>query len=113
MELKVHFSFGKSGRDVTMPDDRDIQVLRARPHSALADVRRATLDALNRPIESRPLIEIARGRRTACVVVSDITRPVPNREILPPLLDTIAEAGIDRENVTLLIATGIHRSRRN
>jgi nickel-dependent lactate racemase len=42
-------------------------------------------------------------------VISDITRPVPNRVLLPPLLETLQQAGIRKEAITLLIATGMHR----
>ena len=42
--------------------------------------------ALSRPIGTPPLRELAKGRKNACVVISDFTRPVLNRIILPPLL---------------------------
>jgi nickel-dependent lactate racemase len=42
-------------------------------------------------------------------VICDITRPVPNRLMLPPILDRIESAGVATENVTILIATGLHR----
>jgi nickel-dependent lactate racemase len=43
------------------------------------------------------------------VVICDITRPVPNKQILPPLLRTLEDAGVPREGITILIATGLHR----
>src|SRR5207244_10663321 len=61
------------------------------------------------PIGTRPLGELARGRKNACVLVCDITRPVPNRLILPPLLRTLEEQGIARKNMLILVATGLHR----
>ncbi len=70
---------------------------------------RAIADSLSRPIESKPLSTISSGRKNVCVLISDITRPAPNRLMLPPILDTIAAAGIPRSAVTILIATGIHR----
>jgi nickel-dependent lactate racemase len=42
-------------------------------------------------------------------VVCDITRPVPNSTLLPPILDALAAGGITRDRVTILIATGTHR----
>jgi lactate racemase len=56
-----------------------------------------------------PLIELARGKRTAAISVCDITRPAPNREVLPPVLRRLEAAGIPREGITILIATGLHR----
>jgi len=107
--MRIRFSYGKEGVALTLPDDRNVTVLRARRATPIRDVEAATLRALAEPIESKPLSEIARGRKDACIVISDITRPVPNRLILPPILRTLEEAGIAREAITILIATGIHR----
>jgi nickel-dependent lactate racemase len=52
---------------------------------------------------------LARGRRDACVVIGDVTRPVPNRVILPPLLTALEQGGIAREKILILVATGLHR----
>ncbi len=42
-------------------------------------------------------------------MVCDITRPVPNELILRPVLETLEQAGIARDQITILIATGLHR----
>lgn len=55
------------------------------------------------------MAELARGRQSACVVISDVTRPVPNAVILPPLLATLEQNGIPRERIVILNATGMHR----
>jgi nickel-dependent lactate racemase len=62
-----------------------------------------------RPIGTPPLAEIARGRRNVCILICDITRPVPDRLILPPLLRTLEEQGIARRDILILVATGLHR----
>lgn len=46
----------------------------------------AIAESLRRPIQSKPLSDISRGKKNACIVISDITRPAPNRLILPPSL---------------------------
>ncbi len=51
----------------------------------------------------------AHGKRSACILICDITRPVPNQLILPPLLRTLEQEGIERKNILILIATGLHR----
>ena len=52
---------------------------------------------------------LARDCRTACILVCDITRPVPNGLFLRPLVEQLIAAGIDRKNILILIATGLHR----
>ncbi len=107
--MRVTLDYGRTGLDVELPDDRVVGPLAIRPAPPLADPAAALEAALARPIGTRPLAEVARGRRDACVLVCDITRPVPNRLILPPLLRTLEAQGIARENILLLVATGLHR----
>ena len=64
---------------------------------------------LESPTGSAPLRLLAKGKKDACILVCDITRPVPNRTILRPMLRILEEAGIARKDVLLLIATGLHR----
>ena len=108
--MKVTLDYGKTGLDVTLPDDRLIAPpLAIRPAEPLADPALALAAALQNPIGTKPLAELARGKETACVVVCDITRPVPNTLLLPPILRTIEEAGMPRAGITILVATGLHR----
>ena len=65
--------------------------------------------ALAYPIGTPSLRRLARGRKNACIVIADITRPVPNAVILPPMLRMLEEEGIAREDITLLVGTGLHR----
>jgi len=83
------------------------EILEPLPMPVLKDPEGAVSAALSHPIESLALAELTRGRKNACVVISDITRPVPNRVILPPLLKTLESAGIERTGITILIATGV------
>ncbi len=64
--------------------------------------------SLARPFGSRPLAELASGKRTACIVISDKTRPVPNKLILPPILALLKKSGLKTKNVAILIGTGTH-----
>jgi nickel-dependent lactate racemase len=95
--------------EVELPEDRIVGPLAIRPAKPLANPDEAVVQALQNPIGSRPLAEIARGRKNACVLVCDLTRPVPNRVILPPLLRTLEQQGIARSDILILIATGLHR----
>ena len=60
------------------------------------------------PIGAPDLRQLARGKRNIVIIISDHTRPVPSRAILPPMLRAIREASPGAE-VTLLVATGCHR----
>jgi len=107
--MRIVLPYGRSGLEVEIPGDRIEKVLRMRPPRPIADVRGAVAAALENPTGSPPLGELARGKRTACVAVCDITRPVPNRLLLPPIIEAIESAGVPRSGITILIATGLHR----
>ena len=64
--------------------------------------------AMAAPMGSPRLAELAKGKKTATIIVSDHTRPVPSKHILPFMLAELREGNPDID-VTLLIATGFHR----
>ncbi|HOL72690.1 MAG TPA: nickel-dependent lactate racemase [Bryobacteraceae bacterium] len=107
--MRIDLAFGKTGLTVDLPSGYEYRVLEARSAQPLADAEKAIECGLDAPIESPPLLELARGKRTAAISVCDITRPAPNRLVLPPLLRRLEQAGIPREGITILIATGLHR----
>jgi len=102
--MRTAIAYGRGRLGLTLPPDAC--ELAARPVAPLADPARAVAQALEHPIACPPLRNLAAGRRHACVAVSDITRPVPYRVLLPPLLAAL-DGVVDR--ITLLVATGTHR----
>lgn len=108
--MKLAVAFGKQGLILMLPDGPHYEVLKARSASPVTDIRRALDAALDAPLGCLPLMELAAGKRSAAISVCDITRPAPNSVTLPPLLDRLHRAGIAPENVTLCIATGLHRA---
>ncbi len=98
---------GESTISLRVPESAII--LDMKPLVPIPDQEAAVHAALKEPLHSPPLSDIARGRKNACIVISDFTRPVPNQVILPPLLATLEQSGIKPEDITILIATGMHR----
>lgn len=107
--LRVKLDYGRTGLNVELAADRLLGPLEIQPVPPLADPDAAVREVLERPIGTPSLAEVARGKKSACILVCDITRPVPNETILRPLLRTLHEAGIERDSVLLLVATGLHR----
>lgn len=58
------------------------------------------------PIDARPLADVAKSSDRVVIVTSDGTRPVPNRQLIPWIIESL---GISEEQVTVLIGTGTHR----
>ena len=107
--MRVELSYGKGSLQLELPDALNATVIRKPPMPVLADPITGVQAALNQPLGSRPLIEEARGARTACILICDITRPVPNGLLLPPLIRALLDAGLSARNIRVLVATGLHR----
>ena len=64
--------------------------------------------AMENPIGSAKLEALSAGKKTCTIIISDHTRPVPSRDILPPMLEALRQ-GNPEIDITLLVATGFHR----
>ena len=106
--MKIKLSYHKNGLEVELPGENVRAVLRKPAAPALREPAEALADGLRNPIGSEPLSEIARGKRNAVIVVSDRTRPVPNRTLLPPIIKVLKDAGIAAADITIIVATGLH-----
>ncbi|MCF8085475.1 MAG: nickel-dependent lactate racemase [Desulfohalobiaceae bacterium] len=105
--MRTSLLYGEKELEIEVPDRT--AVLDAAPVPALSDQVEGVRRSLEEPVGAPSLQEMAQGRGDACVVISDITRPVPNKAILSPLLASLERAGIPRERITILVATGMHR----
>ena len=105
--MKLDLDYGRHGLQVEVPDHA--RVLRMAGAPGLDRVEERLQEALLRPLGTPSLGTLAAGCRNPCIVIADITRPVPNATILPPILKVLDEAGIPREQITILVGTGLHR----
>ena len=108
--MRVGLEYGRTGLEVELPERNVVKCLEYRPAEPLADPAEEVRRRLAQPTGTPPLAELASGRKDACVVICDITRPVPNRVLLGPILWTLEESGIPRKEITILVATGLHRA---
>jgi nickel-dependent lactate racemase len=107
---KARFAFGKNALTLTLPDEYTYEVIESRTSSPVSNPIDAINDALDRPVASRSLQELAKGKKSAAIAVCDITRPVPNRVTLPLMLEKLHKAGIDVDGISIIVATGLHRN---
>ncbi len=107
--MRVRLEYGRDGLEVQLPQKHVVKCLGCQPAEPLSRPQSHVEACLQEPIGTPPLAELARGRRSACVVISDVTRPVPNRIILPPILAVLQQSGIARQKILILVATGLHR----
>ena len=101
--MAVELLYGRGTLSVDVPEGVRATVIEKHAMPILPEPRRAIGEALT------PLGEHARGKRSACILICDITRPVPNHLFLQPLIRRLLAAGVPAEGITVLVATGLHR----
>ena len=107
--MQLNLRYGRTGMPIDLAEDLDVEVLHLNPLPALTESNQALDESLRNPIGCASLDRIAAGRESACIVISDVTRPVPNEPILQSMLACLHDSGIPRHKVTILVATGLHR----
>ena len=108
--ITLQLPYGRGKLPARIDPRRLRAVLTARLPEASPDGADALVGAaLAAPIGAPALDRLARGKRNVVIIVSDHTRPVPSRVILPPMLRAVREASPQAE-ITLLVATGCHRA---
>jgi nickel-dependent lactate racemase len=107
--MNVELAYGKSTLDLNLPEGVNATVIRKKPLPIIADPAAAIRAVLDKPIGAPPLRELAHGKASACILICDITRPVPNHLFLQPMIRDLMAAGIPADGITVLVATGLHR----
>jgi nickel-dependent lactate racemase len=103
--MKIRLDYGTDGLEVSIPDRNIFSIGVGAEEPPIESVDEHVRKSLLNPIGSLPLPELCRNKKTACIVVSDKTRPVPNAILLPPILDLLEQRNI---TTTILIACGMH-----
>ncbi|MCD7859852.1 MAG: nickel-dependent lactate racemase [Firmicutes bacterium] len=106
----VEFGYGEGVQTVQIPDGNLQAVLTANPMEHARRGEEAVRYALANPIGDIPLRRKVRPGQRVAILVSDISRPVPSYEILPPLLEELFAAGCRAEDVTVVFGLGSHRA---
>jgi nickel-dependent lactate racemase len=105
----IRIAYGRGHLPLRLPSGARPTVIRKAVLPKLPDALAAIARAFAEPTAGRPLAELARGRKSACILICDITRPVPNHLFLRPMIQSLAASGIPLDAITVLVATGLHR----
>ena len=99
--------YGDEDFTLELPDSWDVKVFNMK--NAKEIFPKDVEVALNNPIGTPTLIELAKGKQNAIIVVEDISRPTPMENILKIIIDQLNTAGIEDEKISILSALGAHR----
>ncbi|MEX0568317.1 MAG: nickel-dependent lactate racemase, partial [Candidatus Njordarchaeota archaeon] len=101
--------YGKDEVEVTIPDKNFMMVVWPKEVPGSSDPVIEIKKAMDNPIGTKKLEEIARPGDKVAIVVDDATRPAPTYLMLPPILEKLHKAGVQKKDITIIFATGTHR----
>jgi nickel-dependent lactate racemase len=106
--LRTHEWFGDKLEQFPFPPGWQVKTYHMKgvnaPRLTSAEIRRA----IQNPVGTRRLQEIAAGKKTVAIAFDDLTRPTPTYEIVPHVIDELRAAGIKDENILFVTAYGCH-----
>jgi nickel-dependent lactate racemase len=84
--MQVDINYAKGNLTLNLDDRYNVTVIAKNPMPVLADPKAAIIEAINNPVGGGVLDDLAGPGKTACILICDITRPVPNGLFLPILI---------------------------
>ncbi len=100
---------GKKSISIQIPERVPVQLVESLKMAPVPDVRRAVEESLSRPIGTPGVRGLVRPGQSVALVVTDITRKLPEEIILPLLIKELEAGGIKKKDITAVVATGTHR----
>jgi nickel-dependent lactate racemase len=94
--------------DFPLPAEWRVEVCRMKGHARPALSRAQIAQALKSPLGVAPIRQAARGRQQVVIIFDDVQRATRVSDVLPAVLQELAEAGIKDNQVRLIAATGCH-----
>jgi lactate racemase len=103
----ISFPYGNSHLTARIPANNIAFNLKRKHSQGLPDENAALIDAIRTPVGSLPLIDRISKNDKVVVIVTDNTRACPDERLLPPILAEL-ERKLERDNITIIIALGLH-----
>jgi len=100
---------GKKMLSLEIPEGIEVRYVRSKEKAPVSDIKRAVEESLRNPIGSKRLCDLVRPGQRVAIVVTDITRKLPEEVIVPLLVEELERGGVSKEHITAVVATGTHR----
>jgi lactate racemase len=109
MKQTINIHYGKEILPLKINDGVLKYELKPLDIEPVDSISEEVLRALRHPVNSKKLNEIVKKGNKVIILVDDITRLTPAKQILPPVLNEINQGGVPDEDITIVIALGTHR----
>ena len=107
--MELELPFGNTTVSLTIPETHPVETIIPNETPITSDPESIIQKALQNPIGRERLSEIVQPGDKVSIIVSDTTRPVPTALMLPPLLNKLLAANVEKEDINIIFALGIHR----
>lgn len=107
MAAEFKFPYGDSVLKAHLPAGNVSAILKSHHARGIENQEEAIVNSLRFPFGSPPLTECLHKSDRVVVIVTDNTRACPDDKLLPPILAEL-EQKVPRENITIIIALGLH-----
>ncbi len=110
VQILTHEFRGDIEERLDFPAAWEVKVMKMAGHGAPKISSEQIVEQLRNPVGTRPLRDLAAGRKTAMITFDDLTRPTPISEVAPLVVNELESAGMSRENIFFLGSVGAHRT---
>lgn len=107
--VTVHSGAWHGDRELTLnfPTDWEVETLNPKDAPALSDAQ--IEQAFAEPIGTKRIAELAKGKKSAAIIVDDLSRPTPAFKVVPFLLKELFAAGVPKSEIRFVVGVGAHR----
>jgi nickel-dependent lactate racemase len=110
VSVKTAAWYGDRDVDLTFPEDWPLKTVEFESRPVLTDAQ--VREVFMNPVGTPRISEMAAGRKSACILADDLTRPTPASRVIPFIIEELIEAGIDEDSILIFMAHGCHRQMR-
>lgn len=100
--------YGDREVEFFLPEHNKLEIIEANKINTSGDQQSKVQQSLQNPLVKSLPSKISSSEKVS-IIISDLTRPVPNKIIIPLLLEELKKRGASKNNVTIIVATGKHR----
>lgn len=106
---KILLPYGNNIIPLSIPQKNLIKVCWLKSEPGVKNNIEEIENSIKKPIGSKSISQISKGKNSAVIISTDISRPTPDNLLIPPILNELNKGGISDKNIEVIIARGQHR----
>ena len=107
--MRIRFPYGIDCIETELPENTFLVLSRLPPGFNEEEAKNIIDEVIRAPMGFESLESLVKGHKNITILITDKTRPTPNKLILPILLRHLHSVGIKKEMIKIIIATGLHK----